>query len=105
GGAEDVDAQVVLVDLDVGVLSRVRVDEHTGRGGVDAPLRLGDRHPLHAVHPALELQGRPYAVGGRFARAHGLREGLVATGGGRHRVDGLGDPAAPLGVAQVHAGE
>ena len=30
--------------------------QDAGRGGVDAALRLGHRHPLHAVHAALELQ-------------------------------------------------
>ena len=33
-------------------------DQDAGRGGVHASLRLGDRHPLDAVHPTLELQQR-----------------------------------------------
>ena len=53
--AEDVDAQVVLVDLDVDVLG-LGHHQHAGGAGVDAALRLGDRHPLHAVDAALELQ-------------------------------------------------
>jgi hypothetical protein len=62
-GAEDVDPQVVRVDLDVDLLG-LGQHQHAGRGGVDAALRLGDRHPLHAVHAALELQPGPHAVAG-----------------------------------------
>ena len=53
--AVDVDAQVVVVDRHVDRL-RLGRDEHAGRRGVHAALRLGDRHPLHAVHAALELE-------------------------------------------------
>ena len=66
GRAEDVDAQVVRVDLDVDLLG-LRQHEHAGGGGVDAALRLGGRHPLHAVHAALELQPRPDALVGARA--------------------------------------
>ena len=59
--AEDVDAQVVRVDADVDLLG-LGQHEDAGRGGVDAALALGDRHPLHAVHAALELQPRPDAL-------------------------------------------
>ena len=62
-GAVDVDAQVVRVDLDVDVLG-LGQHEHAGGTGVDAALGLGDRHALHAVHAALELQPRPDAVAG-----------------------------------------
>ena len=51
-------SQVVRVDLDLDLLG-LGDHEHAGRGGVDAALRLGDGHPLHAVHPALVLQPRP----------------------------------------------
>ena len=35
---------------------------HRGGGGVHAPGRLGGRHTLHAVHPALELEGPVHAL-------------------------------------------
>ena len=54
-GAEDVDAQVVRVDLDLDVLG-LGQHEDAGGGGVDAALRLGDGHALHAVDAALVLQ-------------------------------------------------
>ena len=53
--AEDVDAQVVLVDRHVDLLG-LGQHQDAGRAGVHPALRLGDRHPLHAVHAALELQ-------------------------------------------------
>ena len=42
-----------IVDVDLLGLGQ---HQHAGGAGVDAALRLGDRHPLHAVHAALELQ-------------------------------------------------
>ena len=53
--AERVDAQVLLVDLDVHVLGFGQ-HRHRGRGRVDAAAGLGGRHALHAVHAALVLQ-------------------------------------------------
>ncbi len=55
--AEDVDAQVVVVDGDVDLLG-LGQHQDAGGAGVHPALRLGDRHPLHAVHAALELQQR-----------------------------------------------
>ena len=105
-GTEHVDAQVVLVDLDVGVaVAGIGVDEHTRRRGVDASLRLGDRHALHPVHAALVLQCGPHAVGIGAARAQHHRHVLDAAEVARHRVEHLDLPPAPLGVARVHAGE
>ena len=77
GGAVDVDPQVVRVDLDVDLLGLGR-DEDTGGGGVDAALRLGGGHPLHAVHPALVLQPGPDALAGlgRAVAALGLHGDL-----------------------------
>ena len=66
GRAVDVDAQVVRVDLDLDLLGLGR-DQHAGGGGVDAALRLGGRHPLHAVHAALVLQPGPDALAGLVA--------------------------------------
>ena len=102
--AEDVDAQVVVVDLDVDLLG-LRHHEHAGGAGVHPALRLGDRHPLDAVHAALELQQRVRRLAG-LGRALGLhRDGhrLVAAEVGLGGVEHLGLPAAPLGVPGVHA--
>ena len=103
GGPVDVDAQVLLVDLDLDVLG-LGVDEHAGGGGVHPPLRLGDRHALHPVHAAFELQLRPHAV--RAGVGLGLhRDGdvLEAAEVGFGAVQHLGLPALALGEAQVHA--
>ena len=62
--AEHVDLEVVRVDLDLVGLVDLGEDEHAGRRGVDAALRLGRRHALHAVHAALVLEVRPDALRG-----------------------------------------
>ena len=85
--AEDVDAQVVLVDRHVDLLG-LGQHQHAGRAGVHAALRLGDRHPLDAVHAALELQQRVR----RLARLRGAL--------GLHR-DGHGLVAAEVGLGGV----
>ena len=53
--AIDVDAQILVVDLDVDIFG-LRQHRHGGRRGVDAALRFGDRHALHAMHAAFEFQ-------------------------------------------------
>ena len=53
--AHGVDAQILVVDLDVDLLGLRQHRDGRGRG-VDAALRLGLRHALHAVHAGLELQ-------------------------------------------------
>ena len=57
-GAEGVDAQLGRVERDL--LGLVGLGQHgDGAGaGVDAALRLGDRHALHAMAARLELQLR-----------------------------------------------
>ena len=50
-----------IVDVDLLGLGH---HQHAGRGGVDAALRLGDRHALHPVHAALELQQRVRRLAG-----------------------------------------
>ena len=99
----DVDSQIGFVDLDRFDLFGLGVDEHAGRRCVHAALRLGDRHALHAMHSALELEPRPHTVGrvalapdrqGRVLVAAEVRDGLV-----EHR----DSPAVPLGVSDVHA--
>ena len=59
----DADLEVLLVDVHVDV---VGLGEHGDRRGrrVDAPLRLGGRHALHAVHAALEAQLRVDVLAG-----------------------------------------
>ena len=100
---EDVDAQVLLVDLDVRGGVHLGVDEHAGRGGVDAALRLGDRDALHAVHAALVLQPGPDALGLVAGRGDGDGDVLVAAEVGLRRREHLDLPAPALGVAGVHA--
>ena len=98
-GAIDVDAEVLVDQLHLDVLGLGQHgDGH--RRGVDAPLRLGHRHALHAVHAALELEP---AVG---ALPHHQRDHLLeAAEAGRARGEHLDAPAVPLGVARVHAKE
>ena len=105
GRPVDVDAQVVLVDLDLAGVVDLGEHEHAGRGGVDAALRLRHGDPLHAVHAALVLEVGPDAVLGCHGALglHGDLDVLVAAEVGLRGLDDLGLPAAPLGVAQVHA--
>ncbi len=90
GRSVDVDLEVVRVDLDVDLLGLGQHGHRRG-GGVDAALRLGLRHALHAVRPALELEDAVRAVAAHLERvvAVGLRQRL-----------GL-EPEA-VGVAQEH---
>ena len=91
-----------IVDVDLLGLGQ---HQDAGGAGVHPALRLGDRHPLHAVHAALELQQGVRRLA-RLGRALGLhRDGdrLVAAEVGLGGVEDLGLPAAPLGVPGVHA--
>ena len=54
-GTKRVHAQILGIDLDLDVLG-LREHGYRDCGGMDASGRLGRRHPLHAMHPALELQ-------------------------------------------------
>ena len=90
GRAVDVDLEVVRVDLHVDVLG---LGQHGDgrRRGVDAALRLGLRHALHAVRAALVLE---HAVGALALD----RERVVAVAD----LERLLLEAAPLGVARQH---
>src|ERR1043165_606742 len=96
-GAERVDAQIFLGDLDVDVLD-LGQHGHGDRRGVDAPLRLRLRHALHAVHAGLELEARVDLVAFDLQRSvlDAVDRGVVGVG----HVD---LPALRLGVADVHA--
>ena len=54
--AHDVDAQVLLVDLDLDGLVDVRVDEDAGERGVPARLRVEGRDAHQPVHARLGAQ-------------------------------------------------
>ena len=60
-GAEDVDAQVLVVDLDVDLLG-LRQHRDGRRRGMDAARGLGLRHALHAVHARFEFQPGEHAA-------------------------------------------
>ena len=93
----DVDLEVLRVDVDLDVLDLGHHRDGRGRG-VDAPLRLGRRHALHAVHARFVLELRVRALA-RDAGRHFLD---AARRRARHRQD-LDLPAPPLGEAGVHA--
>ena len=104
GGAEDVNAQVVRVDLQLTGVVDLRHHQHTGGRGVDASLALGDGHALDAVDPALVLQVSPDPVLRLHGRA-GLNRQADVLVAAQVRVGGVQDlhrPAHALGVAGVH---
>ena len=91
-----------IVDVDLLGLGQ---HQDAGRAGVHPALRLGDRHPLDAVHAALELQQAVRRLA-RLGRALGLHrdgDGLVAAEVGLGGVEDLDLPAPLLGVPGVHA--
>src|SRR5665213_909065 len=59
--AEDVDAQILLLDLDVDLFG-LRQHRDRGRRSVDAPLILRGGHALHAVHARFPAQTSERAV-------------------------------------------
>jgi len=98
GGAEGVDLQVGGIDLDRRAVLFDRDDRHRRRGGVDAALRFGLRHALHAVGAGFELQVRVRAAA--LDAGDHLAEAAVLAGTGRFDFH---PPALALGVAGVHA--
>jgi hypothetical protein len=97
--AEDVDADVLVLDLDVDFLGLGKHGDRCRRG-VNAALALGRRNALHAMNPRLAPQRavRPFA-GDLEYHFLGAAERAV---GERH---GLELPAVPLAEAHVHAVE
>src|SRR5690606_14467321 len=94
--AVDVDAVVGGGEGDVDVVG-LGQHRHRDGAGVDAPLRLGGGHALHAVHARLELEGAVGAAAGDGERHLGEAAHL-----GGVRVEQLGAEAQVGGVAQVH---
>ena len=97
GRAEHVDAQVVVLDLDLDVLVDHRVDEHRGERGMAPGLRVERGDPHQPVHALLGLQ-QPVRVLAPDLDLGGLDAGLVARRGVQHL---HGEPV-PLGPAHVH---
>ena len=97
--AEGVPLDGAFVDLNVELLS-LRQHGDGGGGGVDAALRLGHRHALHAVHAALVFQ----CAIDLLAR---YREDdlLVASGCTFGEARNGNAPALRLAVLRVHAEE
>ena len=95
-GPHRLDPEVLVVDGDIHILGE-RQHGHGRGGGVDAPLRLGRRHPLHAMHAGFELETRIDAVAGHFGD-----DFLEAAHGALALGDGLDAPAPERGVALVH---
>src|SRR5262245_11207437 len=99
GGTEDVDAKVLLGEVDLDVLGLGQDGNGHGRC-VDPSLRLGDRHALYAVHAALELEA---AVGA--LALHECDHLFQATDPRRARRQHLDPPPMPLRVPGVHPEE
>ena len=104
GRTVDVDADILLVDADRLDLVRLRVDEHAGRGGLDAALGFGNRHALDAVYAALEFEDGPGAVARRGLGLEGDGHVLHAAQVGFVEAEDLPREAGLIGEALVHAG-
>ena len=96
GGAEDIDAEFVGIELEVDLLG-LGEDGDRHRGGVDAALGLRDGDALDAVDAGLEAHEAPGAVA-----TQGERDGLDAAQRGVREFHDLDAPATYLGVAAVH---
>ena len=83
--------------LDLADLLELRQDRDRARRGVDAALRLGRRHALHAVRAGLELELRIGAAADDAA--DDLAVAAVLAGALAEHLDA---PALALGVARVH---
>ncbi len=97
-GPVRIDPQIRRIQIDGLDLVLLRQDRNRDRGGVNASLRLGRRHPLHAVRAGFELEPGEGASTGN-ARDD-LLEAPVLTGALAQDLD-----REPLrfGIARVHA--
>ena len=66
-GAVGVDAQLGGIEIGGFDFVGLRQDGHGDGRRVNAPLRLGGRHALHAMHAGFELEARERAVAGDAA--------------------------------------
>jgi hypothetical protein len=98
-GALHVVAQVLVLELDVDLLG-LGQDRDRGGRGVDAPLGLGGRDPLDAVHARLPLEPREHVLA--LDEDDDLFPSARGPGRRRHHV---ALPAVPLGEPAVHAVE
>src|SRR5690606_10292174 len=97
--AEDVDAQILLVDVDVDLL-RLGQNGDRRSGSMDPTRPLGLRYPLDAVDARFELEPlEDVAAGDGRARL------LDAAELGLGDVERLPAPAAERGIALIHAEE
>ena len=94
---ERIDADVFRPDVDVDLLG-FRQHRDRRRRGVDAPARLGRRHPLHAVHAGFEFEPGEHALAGDIGD-----DFLVAAGLALAFREDLDLPAMQVGVALIHA--
>ena len=97
--AEDVDAQILVVDLDVDLLGLGQDGDGGGRG-VDAPGALGRGHALDAVDAGFEFEALEDVAAG-----DGDDRLLEAADAGLGDVHDLEAPALERGVALIHAEE
>src|SRR6516164_1627331 len=100
GGAIGVNAQIRRIDLDLIDLIELRQDRDRARGGMDAPLRLGGRHALHAMRARLKLQAGEGALAGDAA--DDLAEAAVLAGALAQHFD---VEAFRFGITCIHAVE
>jgi hypothetical protein len=96
--AEEIDAQILGLDLDFADFLDFGQHGHGGGRRVDAPLRFGFRHALHAMAAAFVAQGLV------DVRAFdGKNDFLEAAEIGRRRVDDARLPTARVGELGIHA--
>src|SRR5207342_1271213 len=98
GGAERVDLQVRRIHFDRHARRFFRDDRDGGGGGVDAPLRFGFRHALHAVRARFELE--PGIRAAAFDARDDFLEAAMFAGIRRFDFDA---PALAFGVTRIHA--
>src|SRR5262245_2893144 len=99
-GTVGVDAQIRRIDLDLIDLIELGEDCDGARRGMDAALRLGGGHALHAVGTRLELQPRERAFTGDATDDLAVAPVLTGALAEHLRAEALG-----FGIARVHAVE